>query len=78
MYRMIRYYPVSGHEIGYVGWIWYTVFGKIRYPVLSGILDPVEFHIRYYPVDDQLMSNTGATDFHGMYNLWLMKCTLNL
>ena len=43
--------------------------------MLSGILYPVESHIRYYQVHYQLLPNAAATDFLGKYFL-LVKCTL--
>ena len=51
--------------------------GKKRYLVLSGILYPVESLIWYYPVHYQLLPNTAATDFYGIYNFLVIKCTLN-
>ena len=37
------------------GWIRYPVSGTKQYLVLSGILYPVESHIRYYPVHYQFL-----------------------
>ena len=58
----IRYYPVSGQEscirLDQVSCIWYKT--------ISGILYPVESHIRYYLVPYQLMQNTAANDFYGI------------
>ena len=65
MYRIfgIIRYPA---KIQVSGWIRYPIPSTKQYPVLSGILYPVESHTRYYPVHYQLLSNTAATDFYGI------------
>ena len=59
MYRIsgIIRYPVRNQVSG---WIQYPG-SSTKHPVLSGILYQVESHIRYYPVQYQLLPNT--TDF---------------
>ena len=50
----IRYYLVSSQESG----IWLDLVSSIRFEMISGILYQVESHIQYYPVHNQLLSNT--------------------